>query len=326
MRLVSSKALAICVPLLAVQGQGFAGPGKQQEPHRVEHVEARSAEAIRGTADAGQPGPPSRPPSLVSEKGAPQGPSTTRAAYAALVRREAEQQGVPPDLADAVAYLESSYNPTAVGAAGEVGLMQIRPQTAALLGYKGDPVGLFDPEMNARYSVAYLAGAWRRANGDLCRALMKYRAGHHGERMSPLSEVYCHRAKIYLGAMGSPLIAGAGPLLVAAAAVPTKEAKPDAVLQVATAEMREPIRLAEVTVPAPLVPTQIVVVPDPAPSTTQERTPLVQAQEQAELRKLRGAEYWAAHERRVAAILAGREGARTFDEATRGQRRANWGR
>ncbi|MDF2974744.1 MAG: Lytic transglycosylase catalytic, partial [Microvirga sp.] len=82
-----------------------------------------------------------------------------RNAHLALIRREAERYRVPPELADAVAQIESSYNPQASGALGEVGLMQIRPETAALLGYRGTASGLFEPETNVYYSVAYLAGA-----------------------------------------------------------------------------------------------------------------------------------------------------------------------
>ena len=128
-----------------------------------------------------------------------------RNAHLALIRRQAERYRVPPELADAVAQIESAYNPQASGALGEVGLMQIRPETAALLGYRGTASGLFEPETNVYYSVAYLAGAWRRANGDLCRALMKYRAGHGEERMSAFSIEYCRRARSYLASTGSPL-------------------------------------------------------------------------------------------------------------------------
>jgi hypothetical protein len=128
-----------------------------------------------------------------------------RNAHLALIRREAERYRLPPELADAVAQIESAYNPHASGALGEVGLMQIRPETAALLGYRGTATGLFEPETNVYYSVAYLAGAWRRANGDLCRALMKYRAGHGEERMSAFSVEYCRRARSYLVSTGSPL-------------------------------------------------------------------------------------------------------------------------
>src|SRR5215218_5784734 len=78
---------------------------------------------------------------------------------------------------------------------GEVGLMQIRPRTAALLGYNGKAADLFVPETNVRLGVAYLARAWQLAKGDVCRALMKYRAGWGEERMTPLSVEYCRRVR-----------------------------------------------------------------------------------------------------------------------------------
>src|SRR4051812_41442880 len=134
--------------------------------------------------------------------------SKGRTVHLARIRREAEKQSVPAEVADAVAYVESSYNPQAVGADGEVGLMQILPTTASMLGFEGSASELLDPDTNVRYSVAYLAGAWRRANGDLCRALMKYRAGHGEERMTELSVEYCRRVRSYLAALGSPLGAG----------------------------------------------------------------------------------------------------------------------
>src|SRR4051794_23009618 len=48
--------------------------------------------------------------------------SKGRTVHLARIRREAEKQSLPVEVADAVAYVESSYNPEAVGAAGEVGL------------------------------------------------------------------------------------------------------------------------------------------------------------------------------------------------------------
>jgi soluble lytic murein transglycosylase-like protein len=170
---------------------------------------------------------------------------------------------MPPDIAEAVAAIESGYRPDAVGVVGEVGLMQIRPETAAMLGYKGEVAALFDPEVNVRYSVTYLAGAWRKADGDLCRTLMKYRAGHGTEYMTALSATYCGRARSYLAGIGSPLGEGASPVALAQG--------------------------------------------DTAPAApVGGRSLVVQAREQAEMRKLKGAEFWAAHERRLAAVLASR--------------------
>lgn len=135
-----------------------------------------------------------------------------RASYVALLTREAERRGLPPAVADAVAGVESSYDPMAVGKVGELGLMQVRPGTAAMLGHRGPATALFDPEINVRYGVIYLATAWELAKGDLCRTLMKYRAGHGEERMTPLSVDYCRRARVRLAAIGSPLATSPLPL------------------------------------------------------------------------------------------------------------------
>jgi hypothetical protein len=89
-----------------------------------------------------------------------------------------------------------------VGGVGEIGLMQVRPTTAAMLGFRGSHAELAEPEANIRYGVAYLAKAWRLAGGDLCRALMKYRAGHGEETITPLSAEYCRRAKVHLADLG----------------------------------------------------------------------------------------------------------------------------
>ena len=62
-----------------------------------------------------------------------------------------------------------------------------------------------------RFGVAYLARAWELARGDVCRTLMKYRAGWGEERMTPLSVEYCRRAREHLAAIGSPLAGGALP-------------------------------------------------------------------------------------------------------------------
>lgn len=126
-----------------------------------------------------------------------------RRTLVALVREEASKQGLPPDVADAVTYIESNYNPGAVGDVGEVGLMQILPSTAAMLGFRGTDAELANPAVNIRYGVAYLSSAWRLAGGDLCRALMKYRAGHGEETMTALSVEYCRRAKEFLLEIGS---------------------------------------------------------------------------------------------------------------------------
>jgi soluble lytic murein transglycosylase-like protein len=122
--------------------------------------------------------------------------------YRALVERESRGFGVPPAFVDAVMAVESRYNPASVGMDGEVGLMQVMLPTARMLGFSGTPAELAVPEINVHYGTKYLAGAWRRAGGDLCTAAMKYRAGHGETRFSFLSVDYCMRVRGHLAAQG----------------------------------------------------------------------------------------------------------------------------
>lgn len=130
-----------------------------------------------------------------------------RARLLPLLQAEAQAQNVPPALADAVAMIETGYTEDAVGSSGEIGLMQIMPGTAAMLGFNGTQADLFKPETNIHYGVAYLARAWAASGGNVCRALMKYRAGTGEEAYSPLSVQYCQRAQSWLSAQNSPLAA-----------------------------------------------------------------------------------------------------------------------
>ncbi|MEI8146791.1 MAG: transglycosylase SLT domain-containing protein, partial [Alphaproteobacteria bacterium] len=73
------------------------------------------------------------PGRLFSEKQNPIG----RAAYLPIIRRMAVEARVPIDLADAVATIESAYDPHAVGASEEIGLMQVREQMSKAQGFEG---------------------------------------------------------------------------------------------------------------------------------------------------------------------------------------------
>jgi hypothetical protein len=143
-----------------------------------------------------------------------------KAVVRALVEKEVQNTGLPADIADAVVHVESNYDPSTIGGVGEIGLMQIRPETAAMLGFRGSNDELARPEINIHYGVMYLSKAWRLADGDLCRALMKYRAGHGEETMTPRSVTYCQRARNHLAALGSPFAIGGAvaPVIIPATA------------------------------------------------------------------------------------------------------------
>ena len=187
----------------------------------LDPVPAASAPAIPGDPTTAVPPPPavpSDPATAVPLPPAIEPPTETvirqqagmihprgRSLYLAGITREARRQGLPPEIADAVAGVESAYDPNAVGGAGEVGLMQVMPSTAAMLGFRGTRAALFEPETNIRLGVTYLAQAWRLTGGQLCETLMKYRAGHGEVRFSQRSVDYCLRARLHLASIGSPL-------------------------------------------------------------------------------------------------------------------------
>ena len=189
---------------------------------------AMAGPAASAAADQVAPQPPPQTPPQTNTADAPKietpvaadapGPSF-RAAVRAMVEQEVRKTGLPADIADAVVQVESNYNPRVIGGVGEIGLMQIRPQTAAMLGFRGSAADLAKPEVNIHYGVTYLSKAWRLANGDLCRTLMKYRAGHGENIMTPRSVNYCRRAKIHLAGLGSPLAEGTVPPAIIPASV-----------------------------------------------------------------------------------------------------------
>ena len=124
--------------------------------------------------------------------------------YSAIVARYAASYGVPVSLAHAVISIESNYRPNMVGSAGEIGLMQIKPATARMMGYNGSVKGLFDPDTNIKYGMKYLAMAQDLGGGTTCGTILKYNAGHAAKRMNPVSAAYCGKVKVQMAALGSP--------------------------------------------------------------------------------------------------------------------------
>ncbi|MGI6245205.1 MAG: lytic transglycosylase domain-containing protein [Pseudochelatococcus sp.] len=142
-------------------------------------------------------------PAAPQADAAPAGlPADGRTGYREILRKKADAAGVPFALADAVAEVESGYNSAAVGGVGEVGLMQVLPSTARMLGFSGPLKKLFEPETNIHYGVTYLAQAWRLAGNDICTTVMKYRAGHGESRFSHRSVDYCIKVRRGLAARG----------------------------------------------------------------------------------------------------------------------------
>src|SRR5207247_1035054 len=91
----------------------------------------------------------------------------------AVIRAVAARYGVSVELIAAIIEAESEFNPRAVSRTGARGLMQLMPQTAAILGV-GDP---FDPRENIEAGVKHLRSLMDRFEGDLPLVLAAYNAG-----------------------------------------------------------------------------------------------------------------------------------------------------
>jgi soluble lytic murein transglycosylase-like protein len=97
-----------------------------------------------------------------------------------LINLHADANGVPRSLVHRVVIRESRHRPGARNGP-YWGLMQILPQTARTMGFRGQPADLLDPDTNLRYAVRYLRGAWLLADGSEDRAVQWYARGYYYE-------------------------------------------------------------------------------------------------------------------------------------------------
>jgi len=98
----------------------------------------------------------------------------------ALINKYADLYEVPRPLVHRVIVRESTHRPNARNGP-YYGLMQILPQTAGTMGYRGPPEGLLDAETNLKYAVKYLRGAWLLSDGSYDTAVKWYSQGYYYE-------------------------------------------------------------------------------------------------------------------------------------------------
>lgn len=98
----------------------------------------------------------------------------------ALINRYSDHYGVPRSLTHRVVQRESRYRADARNGP-YYGLMQILPQTARGMGFRGKPHDLLDPDTNLKYAVKYLRGAWLVSDGSEDRAVKWYSRGYYYE-------------------------------------------------------------------------------------------------------------------------------------------------
>ena len=119
-------------------------------------------------------------------------PMVTRAAFAPalypgetpamrrLIVKYAAIHDIPESLLHRVIQRESDYRAGARNGP-YYGLMQILPQTARGMGFKGEARDLLNAETNLKYAGKYLRGAWLLSNGDEATAVGWYARGYYYE-------------------------------------------------------------------------------------------------------------------------------------------------
>jgi soluble lytic murein transglycosylase-like protein len=109
-----------------------------------------------------------------------------------IIREMAPSYGVPTWFALRIANVESGYNPYARGRAGEIGIYQLKCQTARGMGFSGDCEALTDARTNVRWGLKHLSLAIQSSGGDLRLAASKHNAG-----LGRKSLVFSYIAKIF---------------------------------------------------------------------------------------------------------------------------------
>ncbi len=99
-------------------------------------------------------------------------PKSMHPVLAGYVEEAANKYGVDPALVLAVAWQESRFRDAARSHKGAIGIMQLMPGTASMLG-----VNPYDPRQNIHGGVAYLRAMLTQFNGDVRLALAAYNAG-----------------------------------------------------------------------------------------------------------------------------------------------------
>jgi soluble lytic murein transglycosylase-like protein len=127
---------------------------------------APQPDAAPATPDQGFDTPAATMPGT-SGSAAPAGPGAIPAAQRGdIVNQAVAGTKVPPQVLAALIQQESGWNPRAVGKAGDGGLGQIIPSTAAAPGYGVAPIStadIADPVKNASFAARYLEGRGRAA-------------------------------------------------------------------------------------------------------------------------------------------------------------------
>ena len=97
-----------------------------------------------------------------------------------LVNKWADHYEIPRALVHRVIQRESDYRAGARNGP-YYGMMQILPQTARTMGHRGPASELLDADINLKYAVKYLRGAWLVSDGSMDKAVGWYARGYYYE-------------------------------------------------------------------------------------------------------------------------------------------------
>jgi hypothetical protein len=113
----------------------------------------------------------------------------------AMVRAAARRSGLPPEFVESVAQVESGFRPDAISPKGALGVMQLMPETAKMLG--ADP---HDTAQNIDAGTRLLRELLIKYDGDVVKALAAYNAGEGAvakyQGMPPYNETRWYVKKV----------------------------------------------------------------------------------------------------------------------------------
>jgi soluble lytic murein transglycosylase-like protein len=110
----------------------------------------------------------------------------------AMIKSMAPSYGVPTWFALRIAKVESGYNPRVRGRAGEIGVFQLKCQTARGLGFRGSCGQLADARTNVQWGLKHLSMAIASSSGNLKLAASKHNGGLGRKRL-----VHSYVAKVF---------------------------------------------------------------------------------------------------------------------------------